>query len=326
MPKKRRELGFPCMKCGRNFGSRVRRTLFGNQVRRVAVGDKLTTIESRYKIKKDVHGNEYQTPIEPKLHPYKYLTGLFMQLDPSTRKINEKHPVINPPPATSAQRSKFRNSMTGMAFDELIKSLGTFCRMIPIVEERYPILFAKIDEDFAAGLRFVRQIIAYERDDRYKRSFFEWLEICHVADEKSTNAASREYYGRSLKGERVHLSSTHVKKKCVEIETLAYKGLTYWPMFEESMDLVMSLIGSDHVLLNKYNEIERQYNGEEVLPNPDSKEKHNSRNRYIYYYIRHYDANLYLQQKENFKKGIRKSKPDGMLECGPFKLSDFPAG
>jgi hypothetical protein len=314
MPKKRAELGFACMKCGRTFGSVVQKK-YGNRV----------TTTPRYKIKKDHRGDEYQVPIEPRLHPYKYLTGLVMQLNPSTRNIQEKHPVMNPSPATPAQHAMFQNSMSAVALDEFIKSAKTLSRMFPIVEKRYPILFAKIEESLAAGFWFIRQIMAYEIDDRYKRSFFEWLEICHVAEEKSTYAASRKYYGLSLKGERVHLSSSYIKKTCVEIEKLADNGLTYWPMFIESIDLVMRLIGLDHVLLNKYNESERQYNGEEVLRNPDAKEKHNSQNSYIYYYIRHYDANLYLQQKEDFKKGIRKSKPDGMLECGPFKLSDFPA-
>ena len=42
--------------------------------------------------------------------------------------------------------------------------------------------------------------------------------------------------------------------------------------------------------------------------------------------IRHYDAELYKKQKEDYEKGKRKSRPDGMIDCGPFGVSDFPAG
>lgn len=129
-------------------------------------------------------------------------------------------------------------------------------------------------------MSFLRKIIAFDKDDRYKRNFFEWLEICQTAKDKSASAASREYYG-TLKGQRVDLTPSYIKRRCLEVEKLADDGFTYYPMFTESMDLIMSLIGSDPVLLDKYNEIERQNQ------NLDPKEKRDSLSGRIYYYVRH---------------------------------------
>ena len=49
---------------------------------------------------------------------------------------------------------------------------------------------------------------------------------------------------------------------------------------------------------------------------------------YSYYYIRHYDPQLYKKQKSKFEKGkIKKSQVNGKIECGPFKvrsIKDIP--
>jgi hypothetical protein len=37
----------------------------------------------------------------------------------------------------------------------------------------------------------------------------------------------------------------------------------------------------------------------------------------------HYDHNLYEKQKEEYKKGLRKSKPNGTIECR-IKESEIP--
>lgn len=37
--------------------------------------------------------------------------------------------------------------------------------------------------------------------------------------------------------------------------------------------------------------------------------------QYCYYKIVHYDKDLYEKQKSEYQKGLRKSKPDGRIEC-----------
>jgi hypothetical protein len=47
---------------------------------------------------------------------------------------------------------------------------------------------------------------------------------------------------------------------------------------------------------------------------------------YTYYYIRHYDPQLYQKKKNDYKKGLinKKSQATGRIECGPFKEDSIP--
>lgn len=298
------------MKCGRAYGSIVLRK----------------RKQAHFKIKKNWLPDEYeyQEPIEPKIHSYKFSTGS-MQIfnNPSMKIAPKKHPIINAPRATAAQRAKFQTSRLAIQLELGCKDIMIFTQMLHIIEERYPILYAKIEENFAAGVSFMRKIIAYDKDDRYKRNFFEWREICQTAREKSAATASREYYGTTPNGQKVRLSPSHIKRRCVEIERLDNDGLTYWPMFIECKDLVRSLVRSDPVLWRRYREMEEHEYDKVFLQALDGK-RHRPSELNHFYYIRHYDADLYKKQKEDKQNGKRKSKPDGMLDCGPFKMLDFP--
>jgi hypothetical protein len=287
------------------------------------------------KIKKDFRGNEYEQPIKRTQHPYRHLTT-FSAYNPLIKPIITKvNPVINPPkPKKPADRN---NSPALKQMDELIKFIDLLSRMLPLVYERHILpMITECDNkaeqlelsnfinwllaEAARGIQMATRLIRSGIDDRWKRGIMEWDIIIKYALETSPEAAAKKYYGiRYDDGEKVRLSAKGIRDKMLEIGTFYETYPQYYAHFMLTILLLVSLIRDDPELMEIYKRYEREYNDkqqqqggeEEKQEQMKATEKQKRKNvfyKYGYFFVRHYDHELYERQKDQYERGLRKSK------------------
>lgn len=245
------------------------------------------------------------------LHTLKYETFLG-NFDP------DKKPIINiplPDPSDESYTAKIKEMK-----DEVI---GVFLLavIVPYVFTKYPDLYDEyksLESQFKMFLKAVGEFFVPITDNRWDRSMCEWVEIISYAKDYGYRAASRKFF--AIKdGKQKYLSPNYIKQKAKAINK-HYRLLENSKKVKEFKGWLLKVhetVINDNELRNKGNELYRQHFNDlsnEVLENREAYS-------YDYYYIRHYDPDLYKKQKSNIKKGkIKKTQVTGKIECDLFKV------
>jgi hypothetical protein len=273
---------------------------------------------------------EKTIPIERRLHPKRYLSLFASMVGVNTAD----NPPINPVHSQGLQEKNPSYKRLHESILDFIKSNVLLSKMIPVILEKYqsdPKVYALV-EKFVESSKIMRKYLKTIYDDRYSRSYSEWSKIAKYAGEQGVNAASKRYYGVDLaKNKKVFLSSKQIKNKRNSVTTEKdidvgdFMVCHYLPV---ASFLVQNIISGDQELLNHYNRLSLEYdNIRKQLE--DERNKHIVSNQkpinYTYKYVKvvHYDQVLYNQQKVQHENGIRRSKPDGRVEC-LVKEADLP--
>jgi hypothetical protein len=201
---------------------------------------------------------------------------------------------------------------------------------------KYPYLEAwkELFKDFSLGLQFLLKEMRSVVDDRYEKTWFEWLYIINYADEVSVKAASKKFYGMTPGGRKTFLTPKHIKEKRKEVGQFAAELLERLPRFFYSVSVIDCVISTTPELKQEYDRLsgECDENGgswekmTKNLPEKDREEEdndHGQRYAYSYYKIRHYDHELYEKRKLECRNGTRKSIGDVRGECR-VKESELP--
>ena len=259
---------------------------------------------------------EYQTMIDRNIHPYRqwslisYLGGFGFDKIPD-------NPIINPPVAKLRNGSD-AEKMLEKSFLQFAKTCSILALMIPKIMDKYPENVEHV-EKFVTHANFITDVLNSVADNRYKRSALEWYKIANYAKEFTVRQASKKYYGITPAGKKIYLNHKQIKKKISQMEGFKDQLDEHHVMWMLYMMAFSQIISEDQQLIEEYKKISNRYDN-----NRDSLSEHNSKYSYTYYKIIHYDHNVYEKQKEEWKKGLRKSKPDGRVECR-IKESEIPS-
>lgn len=103
-----------------------------------------------------------------------------------------------------------------------------------------------------------------------------------------------------------------------EVNTFLDEFTEFIPKVAPNIRTLNNIAKNDPELAQQYERLSRQYdeeNNQKILEKMDGKPNQNHEYQYSYYKIVHYDKELYEKQKSEYQKGLRKSKPDGRIEC-----------
>jgi hypothetical protein len=309
---------FSCPKCGRYYSHKdVKRTL-ESRIR-------LTNEEKRGKRSntrtiRDFQDNEIPLNIARYSTPSK-LWNIF------SSNIDTKPPVIYPGFGPESPRPKKGTESFRMltevfeSIDEIIKHVRLFGDMSNAIFDKYPNRREQIKKlifEIAMGIRLQTMIYKSTTDDRFKRSLAQWVPIVTYAMETSPKAASNKFYGISPDGKKIRLSPKHIKDMIQEVGDFTEQFQKYMPKFSQNLKMLGNIIRSDEELKQQYERLSKKYDNERHAwgDNEDiSNQGKDHGYQYRYYKIVHYDGDLYKKQKSDYQRGLRKSKPDGRLEC-----------
>ena len=185
------------------------------------------------------------------------------------------------------------------------------------------ILYYKPDlKIFIAAIKLIVEYCKPIIDGRWDRSWAEWQQILEYAEASGFRAASRRFY--AIKdGKRQYISRTHIKQK-IEAAKKFERKLEGVPHFVDYLKQFLKIVRSDRVLLEKYKQIEKEYVENKAQTRMQLYDRENRIYSYTYYYVRHYDPQIYQKRKSDYEKGkIKKSQVTGKYECGPFKENDL---
>jgi hypothetical protein len=302
MPAKQKPLGFRCPICGRENGSLRKKILIRRKV--------------DFKTRTDFGGNRYTEEIKPLQNPYKYLSIILTEGQIRILKNPTISRSASQPPKTNSP------SKTQEAILFFLRNLKKFMHCLYEILQSVYVKFPRvrsIEENLTSGLRFLFDILESAVDDRYRRNLIEWLEIISIASEKSPRVASKEYAGHTTDGKSVSLSPRFIRRKKPQLEEFLRRGALVLPRFCEAIDTVLAIIDNDAELSDHLQKIAKDFDDQEEDQRDDrAQEKELPFKQDVYYYVRHYDANLYNKKKQEKDKGKH-----GKIECGPFREVDI---
>ena len=149
----------------------------------------------------------------------------------------------------------------------------------------------------------------------------EWNQIAKDAEENTVNEARKKYYGVAPDGKtKIYLTRNQIKKKIDEMKDFDEQYFEHFMRFDLLQTIYCQIVSEDSELYAIYEKMSREYDKEPEQYQQEEK----CAFFYIYYKHTRYDNDLYVKQKEECKKGLRKSKPDGMIEHRINK-SDIPS-
>jgi hypothetical protein len=318
---RKQDLGFsspdPCPRCGRQFEILKKEKVKG---RAKLDRTQLPTFKKTV-VGHDEVGNriENESTIQRNIHPYKHISLLSHQTnvifnDNGSDKF-PTNPRLNPPrPNTNRTRSSAERFLEeSMRYHS--KVLHTMAKMIPKIYAKYPKAIT-ILEDLAPHFKFMGDYWNSAVDNRYKRSMVEWNEIAKYANERTAKEASKKYYGIKPDGTKDYLHPLQIKKKINEMKDFNERFNEHLCGCLVAGMLLSNIIREDPELLQEHKKMLQECDDD--INNQRKEEK-----EYAYYEITHYDHDLYEKQKEEREKGLRKSKPDGIIKCR-IKESDIP--
>lgn len=281
--------------------------------------------------KVQVEGN---IPVERRSNPYKVL---FLFGANSERQSLLDRP-IRPTPQKYEPSTAYKS-----ARQDAIDAWYTFVKRIFLLTEvmrqaslKYPYLEAweELFRDFGLGLQVLNKEMRSAVDDRYEKTWFQWLHIIKCAEEVSTEAASKKFYGMRPEGRKSFLTPRHIKEKRKDVVKFAGEILARLPKFFYSISVIDCVILTTPELKQEYERLSKEYDENKESSKKirgdwqeeDGKEKDNNQRQhytYRYYKIRHYDRELYRKRKLECQNGTRKSIGEVRIECR-VKESELP--
>lgn len=310
MPSERHALGFRCPRCNREYGSlRTKTVKTVKQTKRLF--QKKIPI---FKLEQNDYGERQKIPIKRSIHPYKY-DNLFGDIVPNRK------PIINPPEPKPGEGS----DVFIEKLEKFLKGYFLNLKILPYVLKKHPELQVNI---FVDGLKVFLEYIKPISDGRWDRSWLEWIEI--TEHQRDLGGASRRF--PAIKdGKNKYLSPRHIKQKIKKVDEFLEQAEKISPHFHDYMLRLKEIVRNDDDLKEKYIQLAREYDENKIqIMEQDLSESNNTSSKiysHTYYYIRHYEPNMYLKQKKSaYEKGlVKKSQVSGKMECGPFKEEELPA-
>ena len=204
-------------------------------------------------------------------------------------------------------------------------------KLLPEILKKYendPIKYSLITE-FNSLCDVMDEYLRTCFDDRYVRSWSEWSRIVKYANDTSANAASKRFYGiDSSIDKKIAISTAQIKKKMKKMSkesSLDVNDFLWSRYLPFAYFLMQDIIAKDPELLRQYRRISQEV--DESMKHKNSVTNQNQNDyayKYTKYKVIHYDQDLYKERKLDYEKGIRKSKPDGKIECR-VKEVDLPS-
>jgi hypothetical protein len=323
--KDNESLTLPCPRCGRCYSRReVKKTLERRTGRK---SERKRERRPNTRTAKDFRGNEIPITINRYSNPSKVWNAFDFTGDTN-------HPVIypglapeSPRPKKGTESYKMLEEILGLNL-EFEKNILLTCKMSKAIYKKFPHQeIWKLISECMQGIRLITQIMKSATDDRYKRSLTEWVPIIKYAMETSPEAASKKFYGITPDGKRIRLSPKHIKDKIEEVNSFMDKFLEFIIKVPLNIRILSNIVRSDPELMQQYQKLSRQYdadNKQKILEEMEEahEDNRNIRNQsqhheyqYRYYKIVHYDKALYEKQKLEYQTGLRRSRPDGRIEC-----------
>jgi hypothetical protein len=320
-------LAYPCPKCGRYYGrSDVKKTL-ERRVGRKSEGKRERRPNTR--IIKDFRDNEIPVPINRLSNPSKIWNVFDFTGDTNQPVIYPGLAPETPRPKKGTDSYRMQREALGLTL-ELEKNIVLFCDMSKAIYNKFPGRRREIGEliyECVRAIRLVTRMMKSATDDRYKRSITEWVSITKYAMETSPEAASKRFYGITPDGKKLRLSPKHIKDMIEEVNNFLDEFTEFIPKVALNIRTLNNIARNDPELSQLFEKLSKQYddeNKQKILETMEGSDEDNggthnqSKNhdyQYSYYKIVHYDKDLYEKQKSEHQKGIRKSKPDGRIEC-----------
>lgn len=190
-------------------------------------------------------------------------------------------------------------------------------KLLPKIYERYPSIMS-LEPFLMGGIEALRTHIKPAVDDRWKLSWSQWRGLIQDADEYGYHAAVSRF--KNSDGKKISIQAIKNKReKIIDYQKNFICSIPFlgeicnflWNLIYNDSDLRSYAIKSDEEIEQKL--LHKRQHGELEVNSFD----------YEYYYIIHYDSKKYKDQKADFLKGYRKSKPDGKIRCGPFLSRPF---
>jgi hypothetical protein len=296
-----KQLGFDCAKCGRNYGH-IRKKIVKRQKKIPA-----------FRITHGPYEEEIKIPISCNRNIYKYYT-LFGDFDQSRK------PTMNLPEPTMGEgpHAMVEN------IERFMRQFAILPEIIPLVLEKYPELKVGYG-DFANGIELFLKYIKPLMYNNWDRSWVEWAHISIYAEQHGYNAARRKF--PVIKdGKPKYHSAKYIKKKLREVYSFEKEMKMFYPPYFEYYKKLREVIRNDQEIKKKYYELAKESSKiiEQVLSRVSS--GNSKLSSYTYYYIRHYDPQVYQKNKNDYENGLikKKSQVTGKIECGPFREDCIP--
>ena len=316
-----------CPKCGRHYNRNDIKKTFEGRMGRKMEGKRERRSNAR--TIKDFQGNEIPVPINRYSNPSKVWNVFNFTGDINPPVIYSGLAPVSPRPRKNTKSYRMLKEVLGLTL-EFKKNISIFHDMSIAIYNKFPDRRQELGElirEGVQGINLVIQMINSAIDDRHSRSLTEWVTITKYAMEISPEAASKKFYGITPDGKKLFLSPKHIKDMIEKINDFLNKFAEFIPKVAINIRILSNIARYDPELSQLFEKLSKQYddeNKQKILETMEGSDEDNggthnqSKNhdyQYSYYKIVHYDKDLYEKQKSEHQKGIRKSKPDGRIEC-----------
>jgi hypothetical protein len=306
--KDRNTLGFPCPKCGREYGRLKITKEMRKRRNRISSNEWQHPASKEIVVGYDTNNNpiKKELTIKRNIHPFKYVSVLTHY--GKNVSFGKNIPVIVPTnPSINPKTRHYQSKPTTDATNKLIKSvdrhfrtLSLRAKMIDKLRGKYPYSedINAFCNELLSHIEFIYNYWKSGIDNRYKRSLPEWNEIVKYANETSAYKARKKYYGVKPGGEKDYLSIREINKKKNEIQEqdldldqqLAQHRLACTLGFFQ----LDEIIRQDLELFKECKKMKQEYYMKDDSGNDnnnDLNQKNSSSMRYAYTYFKiiHYD-------------------------------------
>lgn len=210
-------------------------------------------------VRRSVGSTEYKEKISVKrrLHPFKYMSLLALFGFP---EVLNKRIMVNPPKQQGEDLTDLQKEFIELLI-ELLKRIGLALAIAPHVIRKYgPITIT--EEDLSFMRKSLLEIMHSITNDRWDRSLIEWIPILNTAKEKSPGSASRKYSAFTTDGERVRISTDHIRDVKNDPK-LGDFAANFWKVSGSRLTTasmsILSYVYNDPELLLDYYELERYF-------------------------------------------------------------------
>jgi hypothetical protein len=316
-----------CPKCGRDYDRRDVKITTEKRRRRNYEGKRERRPNMRTTI--DFQGNKFPIPINRYSNPSKIWNVFDFSGAISQPVIYPGLAPESPKPRKNTEEYNMLKECLGLILD-LNKQIQLFLEMSKALYHKYPDRrqeLWKLIYECIQGVQLLMKMLKSTTDDRYKRSLTDWITVATYAVKTSPEAASKKFYGITPDGKKIHLSPRHIKHMMEEMGNFTDNFIELIPKVRRNLSILGNIVKSDPELMELSNRLSEQYDEENRLKvekkiegktwddgNISSQSQQHDY-QYRYCKIIHYDNELYTKQKAEYQKGLRKSKPDGRIEC-----------
>jgi hypothetical protein len=206
----------------------------------------------------------------------------------------------------------YRSNMVTDEISRLENDLEILRNLLPKIYRKYPSIIT-LKPFLKEGIEALRTHIKPMVDDRWKLGWLQWNKLIQDAEEYGYHAAASRF--KNAHGKKISVQA--LKNKREKLTDYQINLTLFIPFLGKICNALWNMIDNDEELRN-YTEKKDEEIENKLLQNRLNGDTTEENYDYEYYYVIHYDAKQYRNQKAKFLNGKRKSKPDGKIRCGPF--------